>query len=74
MNTDMSFDEWLTEVVHIIGQPLYQWYRMCGFSFKDCYDDGDDPYDVAVVAREVCGRPEDKLPALRLITVDGVRR
>jgi hypothetical protein len=74
MNTDMTFDEWLTEVVHIIGQPLYQWYRMCGFPFRDAYDDGELPDDAAIIARDVCGRPEERLPALRLITVDGVRK
>ena len=53
---DMMFDEYLTEIVHIIGREAYEFYTdVKGFSFKDCFDDSVEPFDAAFLAREVCG-------------------
>ena len=50
------FEEYLTEIVHIVGRDAYEFYtHVEGFSFKDCYDDGVDVYDAVITAREVCG-------------------
>ncbi len=55
---DMTYDEWLHDVIDILGRDAYEYYvHVCGFSFRDHYDDAIDTYDAVMTARGCCGPP-----------------
>jgi hypothetical protein len=50
---DMTYDERLHDVIDILGREC----TVCGFSFRDQYDDAMDTHDAVMTARGCCGPP-----------------